>query len=124
MRMKKFLYKKNKTRNGLSIHKRVSCDIPPVPITKPVLSVAQVQTTDVRPQSKPNLTVSRAISVDIPPDPTQNPSQKMSTKPITMQKFMDIVRQSETSSRPEKQDRQDVREKDLLNFKRSMGFPP
>ena len=101
-----------------------------MPVTKPVLSVAQVQTTDVRPQSKPNLTVSIAISVDIPPDQTQNPCQKMSTKPITMKEFMDIVKQSENSSRqenstrPEKQDRKDVSEKDLMDVKRSMGFPP
>ena len=48
----------------------------------------------------------------------------MSAKPFTMQDFKDIVKQSENLSRLEKQDRQDEREKDLLNFKRSMGFPP
>ena len=118
MRMTKFLYRKNKTRNDLSIQRQTGCDIPPVPVIMPLLSVAQVQTIDV------HLSVSRALSVDIPPDPIKEPFQKLCAKPFTLQDFKDIVKQSENVSRLEKRDLQDEREKDLLDFKRSMGFPP
>ena len=124
VRMTRFLYRKNKFKHGLSIQKIKSVDVPPTPVTKPVLSAVLVQTTNVRPRPKPKLAVSRQISVDIPPDQTTSPSQKNTSEPFTMLNFMDILKKSELESRPENRSHEQKREKDLLEFKRSMGFPP
>jgi hypothetical protein len=118
IRMTRFLYKKNEYKIGLSIQKLASFDIPPVPVPKPVLSVVQIQTTNVRPQPKLRLSISRQTSVDIPPE------QKTENKPFTMQDFMDIAQKSENVCKQEVKDRKQEREKNLLEFKRSMWFPP
>ena len=101
--MTRFLYKKNEYKIGLSIQKLASFDIPPVPVTKPVLSVVQIQTTNVRPQPKLRLSISRQTSVDIPPE------QKTENKPFTMQDFMDIAQKSENVNKQEVKDQKQER---------------
>ena len=123
VRMTRFLNKKNQFKSGcgLSFKKLASCDIPPVPVTKPVLSIQQVQTTTVCPRLKPKLSISRQISIDIPPD---QETKKNVPKPFTMVDFMDIVQKSENVSKQEVRDKQKEREKDLLEFNEVWGFHP
>ena len=91
-RITRFLSKKNESKIILSVQMVNICDIPPVPRSKPRLSVVQVQTTNVIPLPKPNLTISRATSVDIPPDVVPSPYQPKNSEALTKEKFLCIMK--------------------------------